>query len=118
MKKILNKKKRAFSLAELMIVMLILTIILAATMPILSKRAKMKAAAAAAASSAVTLSVVNEGDPCTIPTDSNVSNVLAISTDYTTLLTCKPTATLGSTCTVGTKSVQVVDGVLTQMTCQ
>lgn len=36
---------QAFSLAELMIVMLILTIILAATMPILSKRAKVKAAA-------------------------------------------------------------------------
>lgn len=36
---------KGFSLAELMIVMLILTIILAATMPILSKRAKVKAAA-------------------------------------------------------------------------
>lgn len=42
---------KAFSLAELMVVMLILTIILAATMPILSKRAKVKAAAAATASS-------------------------------------------------------------------
>lgn len=41
--------KRAFSLAELMVVMLILTIILAATMPILSKRSKIKAAAAMAA---------------------------------------------------------------------
>lgn len=43
--------KRAFSLAELMIVLLIMTIILAATMPILSKRAKVKAAAAAGSGS-------------------------------------------------------------------
>lgn len=117
MQKILLKNFKAFSLAELMIVMLILTIILAATMPILSKRAKVKAAAAAAGGS-VTLTVATEGDPCTIPTDSKVQNVLAISSDYTTLLTCKPTANLGDPCTVGTKSVQVVNGVITQMTCQ
>lgn len=43
--------KVAFSLAELMIVMLVLTIILAATMPILSKRAKVKAAAVSHSSS-------------------------------------------------------------------
>ena len=45
MKKINNLK--AFSLAEMMVVMLIMTIILAASMPILSKRAKVKAAAVA-----------------------------------------------------------------------
>lgn len=44
--------KKAFSLAELMIVMLVLTIILAATMPILSKRAKVKHAELASAGSA------------------------------------------------------------------
>lgn len=38
----MRKNKKAFSLAEMMIVMLVLTIILAATMPILSKRAKYK----------------------------------------------------------------------------
>lgn len=42
-----NKFFKAFSLAELMIVLLILTIILAASMPIMSKRAKTRAAAAA-----------------------------------------------------------------------
>ena len=47
----INKFIKAFSLAELMVVMLILTIILAATMPILSKRAKVKAAAVAASGS-------------------------------------------------------------------
>lgn len=50
MKKI-NALFKAFSLAELMIVMLILAIILAATMPILSKRAKIKAAAASSGNS-------------------------------------------------------------------
>lgn len=45
-----TEKNNGFSLAELMIVMLVLTIILAATMPILSKRAKVKAAAVAASS--------------------------------------------------------------------
>lgn len=42
---------QGFSLAELMIVMLVLTIILAATMPILSKRAKVKVAAVASSGS-------------------------------------------------------------------
>lgn len=46
--------KRAFSLAELMIVLLIMTIILAATMPILSKRAKVKAAAVSSGSNSRT----------------------------------------------------------------
>ena len=41
------KHFKGFSLAEMMVVMLIMTIILAASMPILSKRAKVKAAAAA-----------------------------------------------------------------------
>lgn len=72
------KKKIAFSLAELMVVMLILTIILAATMPILSKRAKVKAAANAT----LTLPMKNEGDPCP-------PGNLAISADGTTLLTCQ-----------------------------
>lgn len=71
------KKIRAFSLAELMIVMLILTIILAATMPILSKRAKVKAAAAAN----VSLPIKNEGDTCT-------TGSIAIGSDGT-LLTCQ-----------------------------
>ncbi len=44
-------KLKGFSLAELMIVLLILAIILAATMPILSKRAKVKAAVSSSGSS-------------------------------------------------------------------
>ncbi len=71
------KKIKAFSLAELMIVMLILTIILAATMPILSKRAKVKAAAVAN----VNILVKSEGDSCP------PGNV-AVSPDGT-LLTCQ-----------------------------
>lgn len=45
------KKIKAFSLAELMIVLLIMTIILAATMPVLSKRAKIKASSVGSSSS-------------------------------------------------------------------
>lgn len=71
------KKIRAFSLAELMIVMLVLTIILAATMPILSKRAKVKAAANAT----VSLPLKNEGDTCT-------AGAIAIGSDGS-LLTCQ-----------------------------
>lgn len=71
------KNIRAFSLAELMIVLLIMTIILACTMPILSKRAKVKAAAV----ENINLPVKNEGDSCP------PGNV-AISADGT-LLTCQ-----------------------------
>lgn len=70
--------KKGFSLAELMIVLLIMTIILAATMPILSKRAKVKAAATAS----VHLPVVSEDEPCT-------SGNIGISADGTSLLTCQ-----------------------------
>lgn len=69
--------QRAFSLAELMIVLFIMTIILAATMPILSKRAKVKAAALAN----INLPVKNEGDSCP------PGNV-AVGSDGT-LLTCQ-----------------------------
>ena len=102
-----NKLKRspsshAFSLAEMLVVMLILTIVLAATMPILSKRAKMKAAAA---SSAFTLKHANEGDSCTDGTDS-----IAVSNDNTTLLTCMPNKTLGGSCTtIGAKAVDTTN---------
>lgn len=82
--------KRAFSLAELMIVMLVLTIILAATMPILSKRAKVKAAAAVAAGRITT--TANEGDSCIDGTDR-----LAVTTDGR-ILTCMPTEILGDSC--------------------
>lgn len=82
--------KLAFSLAELMIVMLILTIILAATMPILSKRAKVKAAAAAAGGG---IKTANEGDSCVDGTDT-----IAYSKDYAQILTCMPTKTLGDSC--------------------
>jgi len=44
-------KKKAFSLAEMLIVLCIVTVIMAATMPIISKRAKMHAAAASGSSS-------------------------------------------------------------------
>lgn len=54
--------KKAFSLAELMIVMLILTIILAATMPILSKRAKVKTAAAGGGASLWETTIANAND--------------------------------------------------------
>lgn len=53
-----NNLYKAFSLAELMILMLILTIILAATMPILSKRAKFKAAHAGSSSTITCQKVV------------------------------------------------------------
>lgn len=59
--------KKAFSLAELMIVMLVLTIILAATMPILSKRAKVKSAAAAVTTSVPVGTIVAYGG-ATAPT--------------------------------------------------
>lgn len=63
----LPAKRNAFSLAELMVVMLILTIILAATMPILSKRAKVKAAAAAASSNATTcMQVISSSLPANL----------------------------------------------------
>ena len=54
MKNIINRSIKAFSLAEMMVVMLIMTIILAASMPILSKRAKVKAAALANSSVGLT----------------------------------------------------------------
>lgn len=66
------KKYNGFSLAELMIVMLVLSIILAATMPILSKRAKVRAAAAAGASGTVkacTTVVTNARLSVNIPSD-------------------------------------------------
>lgn len=69
--------KEAFSLAELMIVLLIMTIILAATMPILSKRAKVKAAA----NTTISLPTKNEGDSCTLGS-------VAIGSDGS-LLTCQ-----------------------------
>lgn len=50
---VLFRIHKGFSLAELMIVMLILALILAATMPILSKRAKVKAAASASGGSSL-----------------------------------------------------------------
>lgn len=88
---------RAFSLAELMVVMLILTIILAATMPILSKRAKVKAAAAAAGG----IKTANEGDTCVDGTDT-----IAYSKNYSQILVCQPEATLGDSCsTIGAKAV-------------
>lgn len=71
------KKIKAFSLAEMMVVMLIMTIILAASIPILSKRAKVKAAAAAN----VILPVKNVGDTCT-------TGSIAIASDGT-VLTCQ-----------------------------
>lgn len=99
MNKIFMKKCRAFSLAELMIVMLILTIILAATMPILSKRAKVKAAASAAGGGAI--KTANEGDDCIDGTDT-----IAYSKDDGEILICLPKQTLGGSCTnIGSKAV-------------
>lgn len=102
MKKNRNKRlKHAFSLAELMIVLLIMTLILAATMPILSKRAKVKAAAAAAGG----IKTANEGATCTDGTDT-----IAYSKDYSQILVCQPTATLGGNCTtIGAKAVDVTN---------
>lgn len=100
-KKILMKKYRAFSLAELMIVMLILTIILAATMPILSKRAKVRAAAAAASG----IKTANEGDTCVDGTDT-----MAYSKDDGEILICLPIQTLGGSCTsIGSKAVDITN---------
>lgn len=60
-----KKTVKAFSLAELMIVMLVLTIILSATMPILSKRAKVKAAAAASSNNHGNICVKQVNDTLT-----------------------------------------------------
>lgn len=76
----INKAFQAFSLAELMIVLSIMSIVLATTMPLLSKRAKMKAANAIQV-----LPVVTEGNTCTATNTKNTG----ISSDYTTLLTCQ-----------------------------
>lgn len=101
----------AFSLAELMIVMLILTIILAATMPILSKRAKVKAAAAAGKSFPP---IVNEGDPCETTTDT-----MGISSDHNTLFTCMQTAPESGSCpTIGEYAVVKNGTVITRLQCQ
>lgn len=81
--------QRAFSLAELMVVLLIMTVILAASMPILSKRAKIKAAAAATGSINTT---AKEGDNCTDGKDR-----LAVTADGR-ILTCMPEKTLGDSC--------------------
>lgn len=94
--------KCGFSLAELMVVMLILTIVLAASMPILSKRARMKANASAGA---FTLHTHNAGDHCDESTDT-----IAVANDNT-LLVCMAEKTLGGSCDntaeVGDKAVDI-----------
>lgn len=65
--------KKAFSLAELMIVLLVMTIILAATMPILSKRAKVKAAAAAGSKSNTLTCTTNVKDTLSKPITADMS---------------------------------------------
>lgn len=107
----MSKLKKAFSLAELMIVMLILTVILAATMPILSKRAKVKAAAAAANSIKIP---VQEGDPCETTTDN-----LGMSSDHATMFTCIQAATENGSCpTQGEYAVVKNGSTLTRLICQ
>lgn len=65
----LPAKRTAFSLAEIMVAMLLVTIILAATMPILSKRAKVKQASAGAGSGSTIacMKVVTSSLPATNP---------------------------------------------------
>lgn len=93
-------KSSAFSLAELMVVMLVLTIVLAASMPIISKRAKMKAATASGGA----LKIANEGDSCVDGTDT-----IAYSKDYAMVLVCEPTKTLGDTCADADAGKKAVD---------
>ena len=92
--------RHGFSLAEMMIVMLILTIVLAASMPILSKRAKVKVAAQTGG-----ITTANEGDTCVDGTDT-----IAYSKDISQLLVCEPNATLGDSCSkIGAKAVDITN---------
>jgi len=93
----------AFSLAEMLVVLLIISLIMAMTAPIISKRAKVHRAAAAGG--AVTFQTAVEGSTCDIPTSGQIDKVMAISSDYTTLLTCQSVQAIGSSCTVGNKAV-------------
>ena len=109
------KTKKAFSLAEMMIVMLIVTLVLAATTPLITKRSKRQASS----SGAVSLPIKNEGDSCVEPTSGKVGDNIAITPDHTTLLTCQPEASAGSSCsTLGAKAAQVDSGVVTHLVCQ
>jgi len=109
--------KRAFSLAEMLVVLVIISVIMAMTAPIISKRAKVHRAAAAGG--AVNLPIAAEGDYCPDPTDGQVDKNLAITADRTKLLTCQPTGTLAGSCpTVGAKAVDTTGGVITHIVCQ
>lgn len=109
----------AFSVAELMIVLLIMSIILAMTMPILSKRVKMKAAASAGGF--INLPIKKEGDYCPDPVDGQVDKNLAVTADRSTLLICMPEAAADGSCTdIGAQAVQWDDTnkTITRLVCQ
>ena len=69
---------RAFSLAEMMVVMLIISLIMAATMPLITKKRKYNA------KNSISLQVKTVGDPCPTTTTS-----VAITADHISLLTCQ-----------------------------
>lgn len=70
------RKLFAFSLAEMMIVMAVMTVVLALAVPLITKKRKTSPAVA-------TIPIRNEGDPCT------ASEGLARTSDNTSQLTCK-----------------------------
>ncbi len=96
-------------------VLLIISIILAISAPILVQRETDNFNAL----QNIKLQIKAEGDPCPDPTSGNVSDNIAITADHTTLLTCQPEATEGESCSeIGAKAVSISGSVITHLVCQ
>lgn len=112
-----NTRKSAFSLAEMMVVLLIMTIVLAMTMPIISKRVKAKPSLSAFSD----LPIRAEGDDCPDPVNGQLQNNLAITADRSTLLMCMQEATSGGTCSdIGAQAAQwdSTNKIMTRLVCK
>lgn len=119
-----NKNIKAFSLAEMMVVLLVISIVLSAMMPIISKRARLRPTI----NTTAILPTQTEGQACT----ATATNNTAISSDYTTLLTCQssrwkravatiPIVTSGGSCTgdpTNNKYIGISADYKTLYTCQ
>lgn len=108
----------AFSLAEMMVVLLIMTIVMAMTMPIISKRIKTRPSTAGGVSG---LPIKAEGEYCDDPQDGKIDSNLAITADHSTMLVCMSEATVDGDCSnIGNRAVQydTATGEMTYLQCQ
>lgn len=120
----ITKFFKAFSLAEMMVVMLVLTIVMAASMPIISKRAKMKATTVATTPAVQVLSIVNAGEHCgsesyNVGTDAFHTTIYSCqNNNWTTISVNVPVVPEGSPCGSSPSNIAIDSSSPTTLTCQ